>query len=144
LNSLQPDRGPSLRKVRLTGIVFFAYVIVLPFITLLLPESEVPVNTGSFVLSWLLMFLMPIEILLVYVVYRLFSRRARMHNLMGPAVLMYMLATTPSIYAFIIGFIDSALRHVAILLGLLFSFCGFWLASMLLPRLWETIQSSDY
>jgi hypothetical protein len=144
MNSVQPDSGQSLRKVRLTGIVFLAYAIVIPCIILLIPESEFSVNTGPFVFSWLLMFLMPLEILLVYIIYRSFSRRAGTYNLMGPAALMYAVAIAPSIYAFIIGFVDSALRYIAILPGLLFSISGFWLASMLLSRLGETIQMTDY
>ncbi|MHA1962000.1 MAG: hypothetical protein ACW99U_17475 [Candidatus Thorarchaeota archaeon] len=140
---MQPNSGSSLRKVRLTGIVYLAFAVLLPCITLLMPESEFPVNTGPFWFPWLLMFLMPLETLLIYLFYRFFSKRAGMHNLMGPAILMYMLATTPSIYAFIIGYVDSALRYIAILPGLLFSLGGFWLASMLLSRLSETIQVSN-
>lgn len=87
---------------------------------------------------------MPIEILLIYLVYRFFSKRAEIPNLMGPAALMYILAMAPSIYAFIIGMMESALRYIAILLGLLFSLGGFWLASMLLSRLDETIQMSNH
>lgn len=62
---------------------------------------------------------------------------------MGPAVLMYMFATIPSIYAFVIGFIGSTLRLIAIPLGLTFSLVGFWLTWMLLPNLWENIHVSD-
>ncbi|MHA1961997.1 MAG: hypothetical protein ACW99U_17460 [Candidatus Thorarchaeota archaeon] len=144
MKSVPSEIGSSLRKVRLTGIVFFAYVIVLPLITLLIPESEVPVNAGPLWFPWLLVFLMPLEILLVYLIYRSFSKRIGTYNLMGPAILMYTLAIAPSIYSFLIGFLDSALRHIGILLGLLFSLLGFWLASMLLSRLDETIQMSNH
>ncbi|MHA2211889.1 MAG: hypothetical protein ACW992_01870, partial [Candidatus Thorarchaeota archaeon] len=107
MKSVPSEIGSSLRKVRLTGIVFFAYVIVLPLITLLIPESEVPVNAGPLWFPWLLVFLMPLEILLVYLIYRSFSKRIGTYNLMGPAILMYTLAIAPSIYSFLIGFLDS-------------------------------------
>ena len=59
---------------------------------------------------------------------------------MGPSVVMYMVATIPSIYAFIIGFIDSALSLIAVPLGLMFSFVGLWFASMFISRLWSSLQ----
>ncbi|MGY5874922.1 MAG: hypothetical protein RTU30_04175 [Candidatus Thorarchaeota archaeon] len=142
MNSLQPKRDP-LRKVRFLRIVFLAYALVLPFIILILPQSEIPVSTGPYLFSWLLILLMPVDILLIYVFYRLFGRRTGLDDLVGPAVLMYTPALAPSIYAMIIGFIDSALRYTGILLGLMFSVVGFWIASILLSNLCETIQSSN-
>ncbi|MGY5855967.1 MAG: hypothetical protein RTS72_05155 [Candidatus Thorarchaeota archaeon] len=141
---MKPDSKSSLRRARLLGIVFLAYSIVLPFIVLLIPESELPVSTGPIeVFSWLMIFLMPLEILLIYVFYRFFRKRSELGNIMGPAVLMYMFATIPSIYAFVIGFIGSTLRLIAIPMGLTFSLVGFWFTWMLLPNLWENIHVSD-
>ena len=142
MNSLQPKRDP-LKNVRFLRIVFLALAIVLPFIFLIIPQNEIPVGTGPYLFSWLLILLMPIVILLIYVFYRFFSKWNRLDDLTGPAYLMYMLGTVPSIYAMIIGFLGSALRYVAIPLGLMFSLVGFWLASMFLSNLWEAIQSSD-
>ena len=144
MDSVKPDSKSSLRRARLLGIVFLAYSIVLPFIVLLIPESELPVSTGPIeVFSWLMIFLMPLEILLIYVFYRFFRKRSELGNIMGPAVLMYMFATIPSIYAFVIGFIGSTLRLIAIPMGLTFSLVGFWFTWMLLPNLWENIHVSD-
>ncbi len=89
------------------------------------------------------MILMPVEILLIYGFYRFFSKKGRFQNIMGPSVLMYMVATIPSIYAFIIGFIDSALRLIAIPLGLMISLVGLWLASMFVSKLWESFRASN-
>jgi hypothetical protein len=122
----------SLRKARRIGIIFLAYVMVLPLITLILPESTVPVDNGATILSWLLIFLMPIEILLIYGFYHYFGKRFGLANFQALAVLMYVLATAPSIYAFVIGFINSPLRLIATLVGLIFSLTGFWLVLMLL------------
>ena len=144
MDSVKPDSKSSLRRARLLGIVFLAYSIVLPFIVLLIPESELPVSTGPIeVFSWLMIFLMPLEILLIYVFYRFFRKRSELGNIMGPAALMYMFATIPSIYAFVIGFIGSTLRLIAIPMGLTFSLVGFWFTWMLLPNLWENIHVSD-
>jgi len=140
----KPENESSLRKAKLLGIVYLAFSIVLPFVILLIPESELPVSTGPIeVFSWLMILLMPIEILLIYVSYRFFRKRSELGNIVGPAALMYVLAIAPSIYAFIIGFIGSALRLIAIPLGLTFSLVGFWLAWMFLLNLWETITSSN-
>ncbi|MCK4278941.1 MAG: hypothetical protein KAW94_00015 [Candidatus Thorarchaeota archaeon] len=136
---MQSERHP-LRQVKLLGIVFLAGSIVLPLMALIVPESEIPASTGPW-LSWLLILLMPIEILLIYLVYRFLNKRPRQDNLMGSAFLMYMFGIAPSIYGTIIGFIDSALRYIAIPLGLVFSLVGLGFAFMLLSNLWDNIQA---
>ncbi|MBY8998699.1 MAG: hypothetical protein KGD60_13295 [Candidatus Thorarchaeota archaeon] len=142
---MKPDSESSLRKAKLMGIVYLAFAIVLPFIILLIPESELPVSTGPIeVFSWLMILLMPIEILLIYVSYRFFRKRSELDNIVGPAVLMYVLALAPSVYAFIIGFIGSSLSLIAIPLGLTFSLVGFWLAWMFVSNLWDTTTSSNH
>ena len=140
MNLMQSERDP-LRSVKLLGRVFLAFSMVLPLIVLLIPESEIPVSTGPLILSWLMILLMPIEILLIYVVYHFLSKRPRQENFMGSAYLMYMIGTIPSIYGTIIGFMDSALRHTAILLGLMFSLVGFGFAFMHLQNLWDNTQT---
>jgi hypothetical protein len=139
---MYPDDDSSLRSARRIGIVFLAYAIGLPLLIVAL-GPQLPTSTGPYVLSWVMMALMPIEILLVYVFYRFFSKRGRFQNIMGPSVLMYVVATIPSIYAFIIGFIDSALGLIAIPLGLMFSLIGLWFASMFISRLWSDSLESN-
>jgi hypothetical protein len=134
----------SLRKAKLLGILILVYSIVMIFIILLIPESELP--AGNYLpeaFSWLMIILMPIEILLIYLSYRHFRKRVESSNIMGPAVLMYTFAAIPSIYAFVIGFVGSELRPFAIPLGLIFSLVGFWLTSVYLTKLWES-TASDY
>ena len=144
MESVRPSGEALIRKARLLGIVYIAFAIVLPFIILLIPESELPVSTGPIeVFSWLMILLMPIELLLIYVSYRFFRKRSELGSIMGPAALMYVFALAPSIYAFIIGFIGSALRLIAIPMGLTVSLVGFWLAWMFLSNLWENIQVSE-
>ena len=141
---MEPDSMSSLRKARLLGIIFLIYTIVLPFIVLLIPEDQFPVSTGPIeAFSWLMLFLMPIELLLLYISYRYFRKKTESRNIMGPAVIMYMFAVIPSIYGFIIGFIGSTLRSFAIPLGFTISIIGFGLAWMLISKLWENIQVSD-
>ncbi len=140
----KPENESSLRKARLLGIVFLAYSIVLPFVILLIPDTELPASTGPIeVLSWLLILLMPVELLLLYVFYRHFGKNPELDNIMAPAILLYVFATAPSIYGFVIGFIGSSLRLIAIPLGLSFSLVGFGLAWMFISNLWETITSSN-
>ncbi|MGY5871539.1 MAG: hypothetical protein RTV72_04770 [Candidatus Thorarchaeota archaeon] len=141
---MKPDSKPSLRTARLFGIIFLAYSIVMPFIILLIPESDLPVSTASTdVFSWLMILLMPTDILLLYASYRHFGKKSELTNIMGPAILMYMFAMIPSIYAFIIGFIGSPLRSIAIPLGLAISLVGFGLAWIFISNLWENIHDSD-
>jgi hypothetical protein len=144
MSSMKSDNDSQLRQARLLGIIFLAYAIVLPFVILLLPESELPASTGPIeLLSWLMMLLMPIEIFLIHLSYRHFGKKSEMANIMGPSVLMYTFASVPSVYAFVIGFVGSNLRLIAIPLGLVFSFIGFWLALVYSSRLWEKMKTSD-
>lgn len=138
-----PENEKPLRNARRMGIVFVIYAIVFPFITLIVPENESPVGTASIMLSWLMMFLMPVEILLIYILYRFFGKRFGLKNFQGLAVLMYIFALAPSIYAFVIGFTDSSLRSVAILMGLVFSLTGFLLALRLLSNHWDAITANN-
>jgi len=145
MDSEHPNSMSSLRKARLLGILILFYSIVMIFIVLLIPESELPAgNNLPDAVSWLMIILMPIEILLIYLSYRHFRKRVESNNIMGPAVLMYTFVAIPSIYAFVIGFVGSDLRPFAIPLGLIFSLVGFWLTSMYLSKLWETITSDDH
>ena len=144
MSSINSDDDSQLRKARLWGIIFLAYAIVLLFIVLLIPESQLPVSTGPIeVLSWLMMLLMPIEILLIHLSYRHFGKESELANIMGPSVLMYTFASVPSVYGFVIGFVGSNLRPIAIPLGLVFSFIGFWLALTYSSTLWEKIKTSN-
>ena len=141
---MEPESESPLRKAKLIGIAYLVFAIVLPFVVLLIPESELPVSTGPIeVISWLLILLMPLELLLLYAFYRYFGKKSESRNIMGPAILMYVFAIIPSIYGFIIGFIGSSLRIIAIPMGLSFSLVGFWLAWMFISNLWETITSSN-
>jgi hypothetical protein len=144
MNSARPETGSDLRNARRIGVVFAGYAIVLPFVIFLIPESELPVSTGPIeALSWLMILMMPIEILLLYVFYRFFRSKSDLNNIMDAAILMYVFATVPSIYALIIGFIGSAIRLLAIPLGLVFSLIGLWLASMFVSKLGDMSVSSD-
>jgi hypothetical protein len=141
MESVEPSGKLSIRNARLFGIIFLAYSIVLPFIILFLPKPEVSVNIGTTILSWLMICLMPIELLLLYAFYRYYRNKPDLDNIMGPAILMYMFATIPSIYAFVIGFIDPDLQSLAIPLGLAFSLLSFWFALKFVSNLWEKFTS---
>jgi hypothetical protein len=136
-----PKNELTFRNTRRMGIVFLIYAIVFPFVTLIVPENEVPVGTASIILSWLMIFLMPIETLLIYVLYHYSGKRFGLNNFQALAVLMYIFAIAPSVYAFVIGFTDSSLRSVAIPMGLVFSLIGFWLALKLLSNHWDALTA---
>ena len=144
MESVKPSGKSSLRKARLFGVIFLIYSIVIPFVILMIPESELPASTGPIeAFSWLMILLMPIELLLLYIFYRYFRSKSDLDNIMAPAILMYMFAVIPSIYAFVIGFIGSTLRSFAIPLGFTVSLVGFGLAWMFVSKLWEKSHSSD-
>ncbi|MFX0107620.1 MAG: hypothetical protein ACFE7R_05005 [Candidatus Hodarchaeota archaeon] len=140
MSQLQSEGNP-LRKVRLLSVVFLIYAIALPTITLLIPESDLPTITSPSLLSWVMILLMPFEMILIYMFYRIFVSKPKFTSIIGPGVLLYMVATIPSIYAMIIGFTDVYMRLIAIPLGLMFSLVGLWLASIFIPKIWDASQS---
>jgi hypothetical protein len=142
LESLEPYNESMMRNARRLGLVFLAYAIGLPLLVLVF-EPLSPPDTGAVLISWVLIMMMPIETLLVYGSYRFFSKKGRFQNIMGPAILMYTFGIAPSIYAFVIGFIYSDLRYIAISLGLMFSIVALWLSLTFISRLWDASKSTD-
>ncbi|MHA1637739.1 MAG: hypothetical protein ACTSUO_03360 [Candidatus Thorarchaeota archaeon] len=143
MSSLQPDEGLP-RNVILLGLMYLLYTLVIPILALIMDAPDVPANPGLSFLSWLMLCLMPFEVLLIYIIFRLFSKRTeKIKNLLGPAALMYSLGSAPSIFAFVIGLTNVALRTIAILLGLSLSIAGFGLVFHLLPKLNETIKATN-
>jgi hypothetical protein len=143
MDSVIPDSESYLRKTRLLGVVFIIYSVVLPLVTLVLPAPEVSAGPGVSLITWVMLLMMPIEILLLYLVYRYLAKKSAPVNIMGTAALMYIFAVAPSVYAFVIGFIDSSFRYLAIPLGLVFSLTGFWLALVFLQTLSDKVVSSN-
>ena len=130
------------RNVKVWALVSFIYIMVFVIFALIIPDSDLPVNTEPIFLSWVLIILMPVEIFLIYSSYRFFIKRTDQHNLMGPAILMYIFSITPALYGFLIRILDSTLRTLAVPLGLTFSLVGYGLTTMLLPSLNESIHQS--
>ena len=140
MNSEEMGRDSNLRNARRLGLVFFAYAIAIPFISFILPESGNPLTEGVAMVSWTLILIMPVDILLVYLIYWMLRKRSTSYVIMGPAVLMYAIATMPSIYVFVIGTINSALRYLAAPLGLIFSLTGLWLSLRFVSDLGEKAE----
>jgi hypothetical protein len=143
MGSVVPDSESSLRKARLLGVVFLIYAIALPFVVLILPATEVPADPSASVIAWAMLLIMPVEILFIYLLYRYFTKKPRQVTIMGQAILMYVFAMAPSIYAFAAAFIDSAFRSLAVPLGLVFSLAGFWFALHFLSLLGNSVETSN-
>ena len=139
MNSDGVDSDSSLKNARRLGLVFFAYAIALPFISFILPESGNPLTESISIISWTLILMMPVDILLVYLFYWIFRKKTASYDIMGPAVLMYTVASVPSVYAFVIGFINSTLRYLAAPLGLMLSLTGLWLSLRFVSSLGEMV-----
>ncbi len=143
MNSGGQSSESSFRNTRWLAIVISIYAIALPIVSIILPESGDPIPAGASLISWGLILMMPLEILLIYFIYWSFQRRSESYNIMGPAVLMYTLATAPSIYAFVIGMINPPFRYLAAPVGLLFSLVGLWLSLRFVSSLSEKILQPE-
>ena len=133
----------SFRNAKRLVVLFVVYAITLPFVSLILPGSEHPPSAGTIMISWAMVLMMPLEILLVYVIYLAFRRRSISFDIMGPAVLMFVMATVPSIYTVVIGLINSPLRYLATSLGLIFSLLGLWLSLRFASALKEQVVAPE-
>ena len=133
----------SFENAKRLAVLFFVYAIILPFVSLILPESEYPVTQSVTIFSWVFILLMPMELLALYVIYLVFRNRSISFDIMGPAVLMFIVATVPSIYAVVIGLINSPLRYLATSLGLIFSLVGLWLSLRFLSALKESVMTTN-
>ncbi|MFW9768417.1 MAG: hypothetical protein ACFFF9_07885 [Candidatus Thorarchaeota archaeon] len=143
MNSGGLSSDSSFRNARLLGILMSIYAIALPFISVILPESGDPTPAGAPMISWGLILIMPFEIVLIYVIYWSFGRRSASYNIMGPAVLMYALATAPSIYSLVIGMINPPFRYLAAPAGLLFSLVGLGLSLRFVSALRDRIVAPE-
>ncbi len=137
---LGSSENNPLRIVKILGMVFFAYAIILLLVALIIPITDAPQTIAPTVLSLVMMALMPVEILLVYAFYRALGNKTKPGNITGLAVLMYIVGVNPAIYALIIGFTDSFSRYFGVIMGLAFSLGGLLFAWILLSRLLENMK----
>jgi hypothetical protein len=143
LDSVESYNASNLANAKRLVWVFFIYAIALPFISFILPESEYPLTEGIVIFSWVVILLMPMDLLLVYVIYWIFGKRERSFNVIGPAVLMFVVATNPSIYAVVSGMVNSTFRYFTAPLGLIFSFVGLLLSLRFVSALGEMVVNPN-
>ncbi|MFW9848764.1 MAG: hypothetical protein ACFFF4_06470 [Candidatus Thorarchaeota archaeon] len=135
------SKAHGFRSVRILAIITLADAIILPLIAIVLPLPDSPPPTGQSIISLIMMILMPLELILVYIFYQLLGKKTNTKNLPGIAALLFMTGTIPSIYGFIIGFTDPLLRIAGVLIGLLFGLSGWFLAWILINRIWNSFNS---
>ena len=133
----------NFRNAKRLGVLFFVYAVTLPFVSLVLPDSGYPPTPGVTMISWVAILMMPVELVVLYGIYLLFKKRSMQFDYMGPAVLMFVVATAPSIYTVIIGFLNSPLGYLATALGLIFSLVGLWLSLRFLSALEESAVTTN-
>jgi hypothetical protein len=143
LDSVESYNASNLANAKRLVWVFFIYAIALPFISFILPESEYPLTEGIVIFSWVVILLMPMDLLLVYLIYWIFGKRERSFNVIGPAVLMFVVATNPSIYAVVSGMVNSTFRYFTAPLGLIFSFVGLLLSLRFVSALGEMVVNPN-
>ncbi|MFX1578526.1 MAG: hypothetical protein ACFFBJ_02680 [Promethearchaeota archaeon] len=143
LDSVESNSASNLANAKRLVWVFFIYAIALPFVSFILPESEYPLTEGIVIFSWVVILLMPMDLLLVYVIYWVFGKRERSFNVIGPAVLMFVVATNPSVYAVVSGMVNSTFRYFTAPLGLIFSFVGLLLSLRFVSALGEMVVNPN-
>lgn len=143
LDSVESNNASNLANAKRLVWVFFIYAIALPFVSFILPESEYPLTEGIVIFSWIVILLMPMDLLLVYLIYWISRKRTRPFNVIGPAVLMFAVATTPSVYAVVSGIVNSTFRYFTAPLGLVFSFVGLLLSLRFVSALGEMVANPN-
>ena len=137
---------PSVRVriVKILGVIFLAYTIIIPLVLLILPASELAQTTMPTLNSQVFLFMMPFELLLVYVFYRVLSKKIEAKNITGTAMILYIVSVNPSFLSLLIGFTDSFSENFGILMGLIFSLSGLLLSWVLISRHFEVDESPNY
>jgi hypothetical protein len=143
MESTESINDSSFGNAKRLAVLFFVYAVSLPFVSLVLPGSGYPPTPSVTMISWVVILMMPMELLFLYVIYWVFRKRSVQFDYMGPAVLMFVVATVPSIYTIVIGLLDSPLRYLATALGLMFSLVGLWLSLRFLSALEESAVTTN-
>jgi hypothetical protein len=143
MESTESNNDQSFRNAKRLAVLFFVYAVSLPFVSLVLPGSGYPPTPSVTIISWVVILMMPMELVFLYVIYWVFRKRSVQFDIMGPAVLMFVVATVPSIYTVVIGLISSPLRYLATALGLIFSLVGLWLSLRFLSALEELVVTTN-
>ncbi len=129
-------------NVKILTFVYLVYSVFMLFFGLAFPASDVPPTAASFMLSLVLFCLMPFELLLEYVMYRLLEKRTKPENILGIGALLLTLGMTPAIYGFLIGIVDSDVQFPGSISGLVFTLLGLLLAWTLINKTWESANSN--
>lgn len=123
-----------LRRSGQLGAVFVASTIMYQVVLFWIEPAE-PAGPEFMQISWIMIFLMPVEILLILVFYRVFRKSPNTQSFMGRIVLLYVMGIAPGIYGFVIGFGNPVLRPLGRMLGLSFSLLGLGIALVLRSNL---------
>ena len=123
-----------LRKSGQVGAVFVTSTILYQVVLFWIEPAE-PAGPEFMMMSWIMIFMMPIEILLILVLYRVFRKSPNTQSFMGRVVLLYVVGVAPGIYGFVIGFGNPVLRPLGRILGLSFSLLGLGIALVLRSNL---------
>lgn len=115
---LELDVNEQIKKSRLFGVVFLIYSIVFPIVISLIPMNTPTSEISS--IEWLLLIMMPIDFIIVWILYTRFKQSTKM-PLLGKTILLYTIGVAPSIYGTILVFLNSNLKYFGIILGLVVS-----------------------
>ncbi len=125
-------------SVKILTLIYLVYAVFMLFFGLAFPASDIPLTAASLMLSLVLFCLMPFELLLEYVMYRLLEKRTKPENILGIGALLLTLGMFPAIYGFLIGIVASFLQFPGSIAGLVFSLSGLFLAWTLINKTWES------
>jgi hypothetical protein len=129
---LELNMSEQLRKSRLYGIICLIYSIAFPILV-----SLIPINTPSPEVSWLewlLLIMMPIDLIIVLILYTSFKQTTKI-PLLGKTILLYTMGVAPSIYGTILLFLNSILKYIGVIFGLVFSLMSIGLILILSPNM---------
>ena len=112
-----PTQPDQLKTARMLWAIVLINVAIVEIFSLILPENPDPPIEGTIFILWILLAMMPIDIVIQVAFYKFFMGKGKEYTL-GGSFLISMLAVAISIYGMIITMLDSTMKQLGLIIGL--------------------------
>ncbi len=134
----QPDKLKTARILWAIVVINVAMVIIF---SLILPENPNPPNEGGILFAWVLLAMMPIDIVIQVAFYKFFMGKGQEYTL-GGSFIISMLAAAIALYGMIMTLLNETMRQLGLIMALGFSVIALGLGWIFTTNLFERYPQS--
>jgi hypothetical protein len=132
-----------LRRARGIWLFMLAEIIMtIGFTSVFYKEPSVS-DAGSILFTWILMVMMLIAIGMQLLFYNWFSNRGKVESALGGSVIIDMMAVGIAIYGMLCVVLNTPLKQIGSLVGIILSFLALGLAWILTSNLFSPFEFED-